>query len=56
MEYIKNNGGVTIFVYLDEESDSYKSAKEVDVVSYFAKVDYREDGELFKIFDKLCDK
>lgn len=54
MEYIKNNGGETIFVYLDEESDSYKSAKEVDVVSYYAKADYCDGSDLSIIFDDLC--
>lgn len=54
MEYIKNHGGKTIFVYLDQESEAYKSAKEVDVVNYFAKADYREGSELSEIFDILC--
>lgn len=55
MEYIKNNGGTTIFVYLDEENDSYKSAKEIDVVSYFAKADYTVGSELYNYIMGLVD-
>ena len=54
MEYIKNNGGISVFVYLDEASDSYKAAIEVDVVSYFAKADYSDGSDLVSIFKKLC--
>lgn len=56
MEYIKNNGGKTVFVYLDEESDSLKSAKEVDVVSFYARADYSTDSELSLIFDRFCEE
>lgn len=56
MEYIKNHGGETIFVYLDEENDSLKAAKEVDVVSYYVKADYNLDGEFSNIFLEICNK
>lgn len=53
MEYVRNHGGKTIFVYLDEESESYKSAQDVHVVDYFAKADYTESGEFSLIFEKI---
>ena len=54
MEYVRNHGGETIFVYLDDSDDSLRAAKEVDVVSYYAKADYSDGSELSLIFDKIC--
>lgn len=46
MEYVKNNGGITIFVYYDENSPDLVKAKESGVVSYFFKADYSHSSEL----------
>ena len=54
MEFVRNNGGKSIFVYLDEDSDSYKSAQDVQVVDYFVKADYRENGEFSILFENIC--
>lgn len=56
MEYVKNHGGETIFVYLDEENDSLKAAKEVDVVSYFTKADYSLNSDFSNVFLDICNK
>lgn len=53
MEFVREHGGKSIFVYLDEESESYKSAQDVHVVDYFVKGDYTLDGEFSLIFEKL---
>ena len=53
MEFVREHGGKSIFVYLDEESESYKSAQDVHVVDYFVKADYTLDGEFSLIFEKL---
>ena len=46
MEYVKNNGGTTIFVYQDENSEDVLKAKESDVVSFFFLADYSNDSDL----------
>lgn len=53
MEYVKNNGGITIFVYYDEDSYDLIKAKESGVVSYFYKADYSTDSELNKFIKKF---
>lgn len=56
MEYVKNHGGETIFVYVDSENDSLKAAKEVDVVSYYAKADFNLDSDFSNVFLDICGK
>ena len=53
MEYVKNNGGITIFVYYDEDSYDLIKAKESGVVSYFYKADYSTDSELNKFIKEF---
>ena len=56
MEYVNNHGGETVFVYLDEENDSLKAAKEVGVVSYFTKADYCLNSDFSNVFLDICNK
>lgn len=55
MEYVKNNGGTTIFVYYDEDSYDLLKARESGVVSYFFKADYSSNGELSEFIRKWCE-
>ena len=56
MEYIKNNGGKTIFVYQNEDDDSLKAAKAVDVVSYYTKANYCLNSDFSNLFlDIVCE-
>lgn len=48
MEYVKNNGGMTIFVYYDENSPDLVKAKDSGVVSCFFKADYSPSSSLNK--------
>lgn len=54
MEYVKNHGGETIFVYLNENDDSLKAAKEVDVVSFYTKSDYNLNSDFSNLFLDIC--
>lgn len=54
MEYVKNHGGETIFVYLNENDDSLKAAKEVDVVSFYTKADYSLNSDFSNLFLDIC--
>lgn len=54
MEYVKNNGGTSVFVYLDEESNELKSAKKQGVVDYFAVADYTNGSELNNYLKRIC--
>ena len=50
MEYIKSNGGTTIYVY-DKEEDIANI--NIDAVSYFFNKNYSKDGQLFSIVEDL---
>ena len=54
MEYIKNRGGETIFVYLDNEGKT-SAFNNKNIISYVEEANYSEDSDLFKIIWKLCD-
>ncbi|MBO5120930.1 MAG: HAD family hydrolase [Bacilli bacterium] len=54
MEYVKNHGGDTIFVYVNEENDSLKAAREVDVVSYYTKADFNLNSDFSNVFLDIC--
>lgn len=54
MEYVKNHGGDTIFVYVNEENDSLKAAREVDVVSYYTKADFTLNSDFSNVFLDIC--
>lgn len=53
MQYIKNGGGQTVFVYLDNEGKT-NGLNNIDIISYLEKADYNEDSNLFKVIWELC--
>lgn len=53
MEYIKNNGGITIFVYDDE--NALDEIKKSNIVSYFFNKDYSLDGDILKKVKEIFD-
>lgn len=56
MKYVKDNGGVCIFVYdLDKDKDRevLKQLLEMGVIDKAFKRDYKEDGELFQYIKSL---
>lgn len=46
MEYVKNNGGTSIFVYQDEKNSDMKRLKEKDVISFATYADFSPNSEL----------
>lgn len=54
MDYVKRNGGTSIFVYLDENSKSMEELRKKDVVSFFAKADFSIGTNLCNYVFKLC--
>ena len=54
MEYVRNHGGETIFVYGDENNEQLKAAKEVGVVSYYTKADFNMNSDFSNVFLDLC--
>lgn len=47
MEYIRSNGGESVFVYLDSSNELLNAARESDAVSYFDYADYSINSSLF---------
>lgn len=56
MEYVKSNGGTSIFVYKDENSKGLKSMEERGIISYSAFADFSSDSGLFNYVKKLIIK
>ena len=56
MEYVKNNGGITIFVYYDENSPEVVEAKKSGVVSYFFQANYLLSSSLSAFIRTWLDK
>lgn len=54
MEYVKNHGGTTIFVYQDSNSKDMQSIKEKNVVDFYTQADFSQNGELYNHIKKLC--
>lgn len=55
MEYVKDNGGTSVFVYLDEEgNEDLKKAKNMSAVSYFALADFTEGSALSDYIKQKC--
>lgn len=54
MEYVKNNNGVSIFVYYDENSKEIEAIKQKDVVTFYAPADFSSSSELSNYVKKLC--
>lgn len=54
MEYVKNNGGISIFVYNDEEINESYHFMEKGYVNFCAYADYSLDGELVNYIKNVC--
>ena len=54
MEYVKNNGGLTIFVYKDINNKDMKIIKEKDIVSFYKLADFSLNSELSNLKLNLC--
>lgn len=54
MKYIKEHGGTSIFVYRDLNSKDMQSIKEKNVVDFYTKADFSQNGELYNYVKKLC--
>ena len=54
MEYVKNNGGTSIFVYNNLDSKDILLMKEKNVVDFFVKADYTSNSELNNLIKNLC--
>lgn len=54
MDYVKKNGGTSIFVYLDKNNKSIEEMRKKDVVSFFTKADFSLGSELSKYVFELC--
>lgn len=55
MEYVKNNGGITIFVYQDKNNNDVFTMQEKGVVSFSTLADFSPNSELSTFVSKLCD-
>ena len=53
MEYVKNNGGTTIFVYQDKNDQGISAMKEKGIVSFYTLADFSPNGELYSSITKL---
>ena len=54
MQYIKEHGGTSIFVYKNLNSKDMQSIKEKDVVDFYTKADFSQNSELYNYVKKLC--
>ncbi len=54
MDYVKNNGGITIFVYQNYNNKDALAMKEKGVVSFSTLADFSIDSELNTFILKLC--
>lgn len=54
MDYIKEHGGTSIFVYGDLNGQDMMAIKEKNVVDFYTKADFSEDSELCHYIKKLC--
>lgn len=54
MEYVKSNGGTSIFVYEDKNSTDLKRLEESNVVSFSTYADFSENSELSNYVKNLC--
>lgn len=53
MEYVKRNGGTSIFVYKNKNSQDLKRLKEKDVISFSTYADFSYDSQLSEFIKKL---
>lgn len=54
MEYVKRNGGTSIFVYRDKDNDDLKRLEEEKVISYSTYADFSNNSDLSNYIKKLC--
>lgn len=54
MEYVKRNGGTSIFVYKNKDSQDLKRLEKAKIVSFSAYADFSENSELSNYIKKLC--
>ena len=54
MKYVKNNGGITVFVYQDYNNKDALAMKEKGVVSFSTLADFSINSELNSFISKLC--
>ena len=54
MEFIKEHGGITIFVCQDLDGKDLEKIKENPNVDYYFKADYSSDSDLSMYINKLC--
>lgn len=53
MEYVKRNGGTSIFVYKNKNSQDLKRLEEKDVISFSTYADFSYDSQLSEFIKKL---
>ena len=53
LEFVKNNGGESILVYHDENSDEVKTVREKDAANAYFPADFRKGSELDRYIDKI---
>ncbi len=54
MEYVKNHGGTSIFVYKNQDRQDLSQLEENGVISYSAFADFRENSDLCNYIECLC--
>ncbi len=54
MDFVKNNGGFTIFVYQNDNNHDIELMREKNIVSLFTKADYSRDSEIDQTVRCLC--
>lgn len=53
MEYIKRNGGTSIFVYKNEDNQDLRRLEEAKVINFSAKADFSNNSELSNYIKKI---
>lgn len=53
MKYVKEHGGVSIFVYQDSDSKDMQSIKKENAADFYAKADFSQNGELFNYIKNI---
>lgn len=54
MKYVKEHGGISIFVYRNLDSKDMQSIKEKNVVDFYAEADFTTNTELHNYVKKMC--
>lgn len=54
MKYIKEHGGISIFVYQDLNNKEMETIKKENIVDFYAKADYSPKSELNNYVKKIC--